>query len=612
MKKRHLFFCYWLTLSLTITLCGCSQPPAPAESEPASGQETDGSENPRETADAERIQAEFDAFTERLFQESLAEDPLSTHFMVQHPENYGIEIPSMQFPEISAEILREDAAENEELQQELLSFDTELLTPDQLLTFQMLQDTLDTEQRCEGLELFYQPLSPLVGIQAQLPVLLAEYTFSEQEDVDRYLELLSQIDTYYEQLAAFERERAAAGLALSDSTLDRVIQSCKDYLIRPENCFLTETFQSRLDGIPGLTAEERSAYEERHLTILKEDFIPAYTSLSGTLEELKGQGTNQGGLCGYEGGREYYSYLVASLTGTGSTVEELRSRIEKQLGSDIGEITLLVQNRPELEYQLDDSGISLSGPTEILDHLQEQIKEDFPLLTNAEYQVKYVPEALSSSLSPAFFLVPPLDSEDINTIYINEEASRQQNLYTMLAHEGYPGHLYQSVYFNRKNQCPLRRLLTCDGYNEGWGLYSELYSYSFDNGLEAAAQKLMTHSEASIYGLYALLDIHVNYDGWDLEKTARFLEDIYGIRDPEVAEEIYQSLIDNPCNYLKYYTGYLELCTMQTAAQEALGDRYTAKAFHQFILDMDGASFRVIEPYFQAWLQACEAASDAE
>ena len=608
MKKQHTlrYYSTFLAAAAAMTLfpaalSGCGSPSVPAESYSASEQES-AEPAAEESKSPETVQAEFDAFTDRVFKEILSEDALSLHFMLEDPESYGLKQPKMTFPKISAEELKKDSADNAALLKELYTFPSTLLTADQLFTCKMLQDALETELQSSGLELFYQPLSSTIGTQAQLPVLLAEYSFYEREDVDRYLELLSQIDTYYEQLAAYEKERAEAGLAPSDTTLDRIIQSCKDYLIRPENSFLTETFAERLEEVPELTEKEREEYKEKHLAVLKEDFIPAYTNLSEALEELKGHETNTGGLCGYENGKEFYAYLVSSQTGTDSTVEELRDRIEKKLGSDMAEVTMLIQNKPELQYQVSDAGISLTEPTKILNHLQTQIEEDFPALPDADYQLKHVPEALESSLSPAFFLIPPLDSEQANTIYINDKASKQQNLYTMLAHEGYPGHLYQSVYFNRKNQCPLRRLLTCEGYNEGWGLYSELYSYSFDNGLSEDVQTLMTHSEAAIYGLYALLDIHIHYDGWDLEKTSAFLNDYYGIEDPEVTEEMYQSLIDNPCNYLKYYTGYLELCTMRETARETLGSRYTPKSFHKFILDMDGASFRVIKPYFQTWL----------
>lgn len=625
MKTRRTCIHFLLILLTILTLCGCTRSAPPVESYQAAGQES-GGQNPNASAqtdptlpsgedaagqtdgsdaparDPRTVQAEFDAFTNRLFCEALSEDPMSLHFTLRRPDAFGITVSKMHFPDISAKRLREDAEENEEIQEELASFDPSLLTSEQLFTYRLLQDQLDTEALSRGLEIYYQPLSPVIGVQAQLPVLLAEYAFYEKADVDQYLDLLSQIDTYYAKLADYEKERADAGLAPCDTAIDRILQSCKDYLIRPENSFMTETFQSRLDEVPGLSDAEKAEYKKKHLSILKEHFIPAYTNLSAALEELKGRGSNELGLCHYEKGKAYYEYLVASLTGTDSTVPELRDRIEKKLGSDMAEISLLMQNHPDLHNQISKADISLSDPVEILNHLREQIQNDFPPLEDSSFEVKHVPKALESSLSPAFFLIPPLDSEDTNIIYINDKLSQQQNLYTTLAHEGYPGHLYQSVYFNRKNPCPLHRLLSCDGYSEGWGLYSELYSYSFDNGLSEPMKEMMMHSEASIYALYALLDIHVNYDGWDLDKTADFLETYYGITDREVAEEIFRALIDNPVNYLKYYTGYLEICTLKSSAADTLGAKYNVKAFHKFILDMEGAPFRVIKPYFQTWL----------
>ena len=148
----------------------------------------------------------------------------------------------MKFPEYSLEQLQKDSEENAAILEELSSFDTSLLTSDQLFTYRMMKDTLETEAGSKGLELYNQPLSALIGTQAELPTLLAEYTFYNRADIDHYLALLSQIDTYYKQLAAYEQAQADAGLAPSDDTIDRILKSCKSYLIRPENSLLTEPF----------------------------------------------------------------------------------------------------------------------------------------------------------------------------------------------------------------------------------------------------------------------------------------------------------------------------------------------------------------------------------
>lgn len=608
MKAHKTCFYYLLILLSAVTVCACARSAPPVESYQAEQTPTEqsgqnGASPDTSDASAKEVQAAFDEFTMKVFREELSASPLSLHCMVRHPENYGIEQPEMTMGDFSVDTLKESSVEARQMKEELSAFDTAALTPDQIFTYKMLEDYLDTELLSDGLELYSQPLSPTIGTQAQLPILFAEYTFSEKSDVENYLALLSTIDDYYRQLADFENVRANAGLAPSDTTLDRIIQSCKNYMIRPENSFLTETFNDKLNDVPELTDEEKNDYRQKHLTVLKEHFIPAYESLCESLTALKGRGTNENGLCYYENGKQYFEYLAASETGTDSSVRDLRRRIEKQVGSDMAELSLMSQNNPNLAEEAGNYYFALSDPIEILNNLKAQSGKDFPELPNSTFTVKNVPKALESSLSPAFFLVPPIDAYEKGTIYINGMSEQtDEQLYTTLAHEGYPGHLYQTLYTSQKENCPLRRLLSCGGYSEGWGTYAELYSYSFDNGLSDTLKKALPYSQAATLSLYALLDIRINYEGWDLTKTADFLNTFYGITDPDVTREVFQSLIENPANYLKYYTGYLEILTMRDTAESTLGSRYTPLAFHKFILDMEGASFRVIKPYFRTWL----------
>lgn len=613
MKAQKTCLYYLLLFLSVVTLCACSRSALPAESFQAEGgsaaESISGSEFQEDvsptTEEAKRAQAGFDEFTDEIFKSELSASPLSLNSIVRHPENYGIVAPEMTLGEFSYESLKESNADIKQTKEELASFDIALLTVDQRFTYRMLSDFLETGLLSEGLELYEQPLSPTIGTQAQLPIIFAEYTLSDKQDIEDYLALLSDIDNYYKQLSDFEKSRADARLAFSDTTLDRIIQSCKNYMVRPESSFMTETFNDRLNKIADLTEEEKNEYINRNTTILKEHFIPAYENLSAELEALKGTGKNESGLYYFDDGKKYYEYLVASATGTTSSIPELRRRIEKMLGQDLAEISLLADKNPNLVSEFDTYAFSLSEPTAILDGLKEQSTEDFPALLKSTYTVKQVPKALESSLSPAFFLVPPIDDYENGTIYLNGSGDQENmDLYPTLAHEGYPGHLYQTLYAAQKNSPPLRHLLGCNGYSEGWGTYAEIYSYSFANGISKDMQKILAHNQASTLALYAILDIRIHYEGWDLEKTADFLETYYVITDIEVVKEIFESIVDNPSNYLTYYTGYLEILSMRNTAEYTLGNLYNPKEFHEFILNMEGASFRVIEPYFQSWLSS--------
>src|SRR5699024_8380814 len=92
----------------------------------------------------------------------------------------------------------------------------------------------------------------------------------------------------------------------------------------------------------------------------------------------------------------------------------------------------------------------------------------------------YVHESMEDYLSPAFYLTPPLDTGSPNVIYINR-SGRNPNLelFTTLAHEGFPGHLYQTVYFASCRPSDIRYLINCSGYVEGWATYIESYAFQY-------------------------------------------------------------------------------------------------------------------------------------
>lgn len=554
------------------------------------------------TSDSVKEQNAFDRFTEDLFRKEVSSSLLSLHYSLADPEAWGITEAESAFGEASARSLREDMARTRQTREELLAFDASLLTDDQKLTMTVLADYLDTALLSEGLELYSRPLAPTIGIQAQLPILLSEYTFRSRDDVTDYLYLLSQIDVYYGELAEFEKERAAAGLGFSDGTLDRIIDSCRSYLLVPGENFLTETFEEKLNGLTDVTEEEKKAWKEEHVQLLAEHFLPAYQSLIDVLSSLKGSGTNETGLCGYPDGARYYEYLVRTATGTSyDSIDDLTEAVTERIEED-AEITGHLLN-PQLYEEMLTASFRETEPGAILEDLQIRIRDDFPSLPSCSYEVKDVPEALELSLSPAFYLVPPLDLYEDNVIYINRnEQYDTSSLYTTLAHEGFPGHLYQTVYFTASCDDPMRRLLSFSGYTEGWATYVEFLSYFFDNGLSPDLQSLQMHNQAVLLGIHALLDLNINYYGWTRDQTAAFLEETYGITDRETSDRMYDLMVDNPSNYLEYYVGWLEIQNMRDEAEEILGDSFDAKDFHTFLLETGPASFRVIRSYFKAWL----------
>lgn len=549
-------------------------------------------------------QKQFDQLTQALFIQELSRSGLDLHYTLADPSSRGItKIPDT-LGDFSMDAIKKDFKRMRDYKKRLNSIDVKKLTKEQRLTYKILSSYLDTELSAQGMELYASPLTSTIGIQAQLPVLLAEYAFYDREDADHYLTLLSSIDTYYSQLLDFEKEKSKAGLFMSDTAADHVLKSCEAYLANPEDSFLTETFNERIDSLTHMTPEEKAAYKEQNLTVLKEHFIPAYQMLIDGITSLMGTGKNEKGLCDFPMGKQYFVYLVKSNTATSyDTVPALQKAIKNQLSSDLKALGDIVLSQPELVKSLDSYSFSYTEPSDILEALKSQISADFPQLPECSHTVKYVPKTLEASLSPAFYLVPPLDRYEDNVIYINGgDRFKNDDLFPTLAHEGYPGHLYQNVYFISHNHSDLRKILSFSSYSEGWATYVEYLSYQMDNGLKPGMGSLLAHNAAVSLGLYAQLDICINYQGWDKERVKSYLGRFYDIGDNDVVDSIYSSLVENPTNYMEYYVGYLEITQMRKMAEKLLESHFDLKAFHAFLLNIGPAQFHIILPYFRLWL----------
>lgn len=608
MKKQHLCLTFCIIFLVVGILSSCSRTPENSTKLLPKATEINGGteENPiqKETIITETRQ-QFEQLTSNFFLNQTTNSTIDLHFTLKDPSTYGITDIPITFGKFNLEHMKEELGKYKKLKEQLDDINPNLLASDQQLTYKILYSTLEKELDLEGYELYTQPLGPTIGLQAQLPVLLAEYVFYNNSDIENYLLLLQEIKPFFKEIIEFEKQKAITGFFMSDDNVDKVIQSCNGYLVDPSESFLTETFDSRLSTVKGLTQEEIDSYKERNLNILKENFIPAYQMLIEELEILKGSGKNNQGICYFPNGTQYYEKLIASEIGSSyQTTDDLKKAIENQIHQDAKDLVDILKINPSLLDQLDTYQFALTDPNEILEQLIIQIERDYPALPKCNYTVKYVPSALESVLSPAFYLTPPLDQYEDNVIYINNGSQGQKELYPILAHEGYPGHLYQTVYFTNHSNSDLRRILSFSSYSEGWAVYVENQSYLFDNGLNPDLGKLLSLNSSSMLGLHAYLELNVNYYGWTVDQMKEYLSSSYGIEDMDMITDLYQTVIANPTNYLEYYVGYLEILNLRKKAERELNSEFNLKEFHTFILDIGPAPFDIINEYFDQWLTA--------
>ena len=447
-----------------------------------------------------------------------------------------------------------------------------------------------------------------MGFQSNLSITLAEYSFRRERDVQDYLELLTLIPDYVDSLIALEKARSKMGYAMPDSTIDDVFESVQEFLNSGENNIFLTSFEERLAGLSDLSDSKKAEYIQQNQTILKEQIIPSYKKIGRCLQEVRGTGTNVQGLCHTDGGNDYYAYLLKSMVGSGHTPEEMLALVEDQIQKDLTEMMMIMSASPELIESFDGSIPEDRTPEEILEYLAEAMKEDYPELpVNASYQIKYVPKYMEASTSPAFYMTPPFDLPEENTIYINNSQTDESSLFSTLAHEGYPGHLYQMVYAHATFSNPLRSLLSYLGYSEGWGLYVEHESYAMNDKLTTQSENIARlhrlNSSISI-AVHALIDLKIHYEGYTPEEVRGLLFSYFGDLGEESVQELYDLIVSEPAYYLKYYGGYLEFLLLREKAEDQLEEKFNLKEFHKFLLDMGPCAFPTIESYMDKWIES--------
>ena len=539
---------------------------------------------------AESSDRQFRTFTRSLFQTEVSANTISLHYTLRSPSDYGIaDIPAT-YGSLSSDPVAAKASVRNVLSS-LQEFDPDTLSSENALTFKILDTYLKNASTGTDYLLYQEPLGPVSGIHTQLPVLLSEYSFYDTQDVETYLALLKETPSYFDSVIRFEQKKAASGLFMPDYQADSVLDTCQSFIDMGKENYLVSTFDERIASLDLLPENKKDSFRKENVKLVTEEIYPAYQNLITAIKSLKGKGMNEQGLSYFPYGKKYYEYLVRQTTGCNESISRLRLMTRAQILEDLSAMQKILF--PADAALTKASVLEQTSPDSMLDDLRSKITDTFPKIPDVDFQVKYVPESMQDYLSPAFYMIPAIDNLTENVIYINNgQTASGLNLYTTLAHEGYPGHLYQTVYFSASEPDPIRSILDFGGYVEGWATYAEMMSY-YLAPLPKTEASLLQKNSSVILGLYALADMGIHYDGWSVTDTVRFFSD-YGINDPNAVQSVYKLIIGSPANYLKYYIGYLKFYELKKEMADALGNQFSQKEFHRAVLDVGPAPFEIV------------------
>lgn len=567
---------------------------------------------------------DFRKITEKLLVQNLEDNSLLAHFLITDPKKAGMD-ETISMPLYSPEKEQEQIEETKALYEQLNALDLKETDLKGMLLRDSLSFYLSHTIKLSEYQYFEEPFSPYSGVQNELPILLTEFSLEDKADVEEYLQILALIPDYLGGLCQYEKEKAQKGMFMADSTADKVIASLDHFcsLGDVDNPFLI-TFESKLKALlqsGDITEEEYRYYIDENQRLVTTVLLPAYEKTGDSLTLLKSgeRKAEQKGLCAYEGGRQYYEIYVSTILGEDINIPALKNAFSRQLMSDFTELNKILESNPQYFIRLmgnEAAGDPLRSltPEQCIDILKQQISGDFPAPDEKTYPyaLKDVSAAMEDYTNPAYYFTPPVDDPTRNVIYINRSQTPEGiSLFTTLAHEGFPGHLYQSVTTAKAlasaNLPSLSGVASFNGYTEGYATYVEFLSYDY---AKKAAAELTGSEEASLYydylyfnrsiclNLYSIIDIMIHYENATPAEIRPYLYKIGITRDEDI-QAVYDYIVMEPGTYITYYGGYLKMLECKNLAKECWGDAYSDKAFHQMLLEAGPQNFENIKKYIR-------------
>ncbi len=560
----------------------------------------------QEVTDDQRVaRAAFDEMLKQLFVKVVSTAGINIHDYVQHPEQYGITITDYALYNHDEEA---SEAENEAINQWLADylelFNIEDLTWQQQILYEKMLYENEITDKYEDVTVYDTMLSTNNGLISSLAIVLYEYRFLEEKDVQEYLLYLEDVPACMEDVIEGAEESIEMGYAPSDNMLESSIDTLKD-LCEAEDNPLLDGFNAKVDEMRHLSETSREQYKEKNRELVETVLIPSFRETIQVLEGWVGTLPELKGLASYEGGAEYYDYLVEVYTGSGMTAEELHTYLTDNMEQYLNAFyaTLYSNQDALMMYLEEDYEFPYDDPAKVLEELQAHAEEEFPAIDHPGVEVSYLPEAMEIDGTLAYYVTPQIDIDTTNVIRLNGSALSDSIgvTYSTLGHEGYPGHLYAYNYIKQAGWHEANNLFSYLGYGEGWAEYAGSISLKWW-GLDEGLVKIMQLENAMGQILTGIVDTGVNAMGWSVEDVEDCLVEYYGLEPGsdetvEAAQSYYDFVIDTPGIILSYSVGYLQVIDLRNTVREVMGDHYTDRAFYEAYLNVGETPFHLTEKY---------------
>lgn len=528
---------------------------------------------------------DFDLFLDTIFDELVSDNYLYMHFNVADYKAMGIEKPEVGFGHIVYGVDEEEFNKTEKQLEDLLAFDYDKLSLRQQYDYDLLHYSL-LETLC-GLE--YSKYNLIFSSSSQfcdgIVTNLMEFAMYDEESEEDFLAVLKDVPNYINEAIEYSKQQSNDGLYHSDDMLDEEI-SYIDNLISSNGKSIYEHYK------------EYDIYPEVK-ELVENEVIPAFVTLKEYLNTLYGK-TKSDKLALTKINKGYAEYTYITNTSNNGDMYAIYTQLIEVYSDWVNNFINAYQNNEHIledyeDFLNDDKAINLSAE-DMLEYLRNNSSKRYEYLEDANYVVSALDTLGDSTLG--YYVSPPIDNLNQNVIRVNAKINNedydQMSVFEVMAHEGFPGHLYQNIYFQQKNPHKFRATQSFIGYTEGYADLAAMDAIDMlnvDDEYKAVAK--LNSITFNSHLLLSIVDLGVNYFGWDVNTIGNKLEKLF--LDKAIAQPLYDMVVAMPGTFVRYGVGYVSHLNLRKKAMDELGDKFDFVAYDRAIIENGPLPFAILE-----------------
>jgi len=563
-------------------------------------------EVPKKNINNTKDNEEFNKFEEEAFKKIVSTDFMTLNTNLLDYKALGIKKPEVKLFNIKYG----DTAYCElykEILDELLTFDYNSLSYRQQYDFDYMRYDLIEAIAGEYFDIYCQYFNITNDIVGNSMTNLLEYRFTDEESFNDYVTLLNSTESCFNEVLEFTKKQFENGIGLTNEMITNTVSYIDSFTSKVDDNQLIVNFNNRIDEIDLIL--DRDSLKEKVKNAVINVVIPTLKHVREEILTYKDSTSDEkAALCNIN--KEYAEFVYLQRTSSNEDLKETFDKLEEFYRKEYFEATLSVSvdeiYNAYIDVYMNGLDVLKMSYEELLNYLKEHMKDTYPDIGDIPYTISKLDPSVAQDNVLAYYVPMPIDNINLNTIKVNPNnlADGTLETYSVLAHEGMPGHLYQFYYYASTNPAKYRMLSTQFGYIEGHTVTSQRKAMEWLGIDNEEIIKLLKYDISYYFFIYTLVDLGVNYFGWTKEDTVKYLSEANLIYDDSEGEGLYDFMVACPGLYASYGIGALNVYRLMDYAKEQLGDKFNIIEFNKQFLKNGPLPFNMLKVSIDEYIEA--------